>query len=65
MGYIEIHKIIEVYAKDDDLTFIMKEIRTDNDDLLSKEVIGWYYGKPSENNTKKFMGCLYKDFRES
>ena len=63
MGFIETHKIKEIYSKEYDITFIMEEISTDTNKLLSEEVVGWYYGKPTDDNTRDFIGSLYKDYR--
>lgn len=46
-------KIYTVYSQEHDMTFIMKE---DADNFVS--VIGFYFGEPTEENTKEYAGKL-------
>ena len=52
--------ITTVYAKEDDMTFIMKE--TTHKDTVTVECVGWYYGSPNEETTKKYIGNLKAEF---
>lgn len=52
---------VEVYCAYDpsfDMTFIMKDVGHNLERLISTEVIGWYYGRPNNADTAKFMGKL-------
>lgn len=53
--------IYPVYAKNWDMTFIMRDI-TDGEELKSMECVGWYYGEPDEESTVKFIGKLKAEF---
>lgn len=55
-------EIIDTYAPDTDMTFILREIYEENGDPISTEVIGFYYGKPSDELTKEFAGKLKANF---
>ncbi|SHI61158.1 hypothetical protein SAMN02745671_01142 [Anaerovibrio lipolyticus DSM 3074] len=51
--------IKEIYAKSEDITFIMveSEQRLPNGMMeLRQSLVGWYYGFPNEANTRAFMG---------
>ena len=50
-------EIYTAYAERNDITYIMKDTY-DNGDLLTTEVVGWYYGEPDEKNTRDFIGDL-------
>ena len=52
--------IYTVYAKDNDMTFIMKNVKSEN--IESLECVGWYFGKPCEDLTKSFEGKLKAEF---
>lgn len=47
----------EAYAKDDDMTFILEEIKYE-DGSCSTECTGWYYGLPDLDLTNKYYGDL-------
>ena len=59
-----IEEIYTVFASHDNITFIMKDIyrvideTTLDGELISTEVVGWYYGEPNEENTAYFIGKL-------
>lgn len=55
-------EIIDTYAPDTDMTFILSEVYEENGDPVSVEVVGFYYGKPSDELTKEFTGKLKADF---
>lgn len=48
--------IYTVYARYDDMTFIMQE----EDNKLS--VVGFYFGEPDEEATKTYAGSLTAEF---
>ena len=54
-------EIYTTYAEDTDITFIMEDIWKD-DELISTEVKGFYYGRPDEEATKEFYGKLKAEF---
>lgn len=49
--------VYECYSSDGDMTFIMEDI-WDNDELVSTEVKGFYFGEPNEKCTEIFYGKL-------
>lgn len=49
-----------VYAREDDMTFIMKTTMTEESEKI--ECVGWYYGVPDEEKTKEFEGNLMAEF---
>ena len=48
--------IYTVYAEHDDITFIMEEEKHDNKTKVT--VKGFYYGKPSKEDTKCYINNL-------
>lgn len=57
-----------VYVPEKDMTIIFEETTDDNDNPTSTEIKGFYYGSPSDNETKKFTGKLkatYNTIQES
>lgn len=44
----------QVYACEDDMTFIMKETKYDNRLENDLEVCGYYWGEPSEDGLQTF-----------
>ena len=54
---IKSKEINEVYAKDDDMTFILEEIKY-KDGSCSTECKGWYYGLPDLDSTNEYYGDL-------
>lgn len=52
--------VYTVYAKEDDLTFIMEDTYKD-DAIISTEVKGFYYGEPKDKHTKEYYGELKAD----
>ena len=54
------HTVYTVYAKDNDMTFIMEEEEQDN--RVKVTVKGFYYGEPNEDNTKQFYNDLTAEF---
>ena len=55
-------ELYAVYADRDDITFIMEETTNENGDLISTECVGFYYGEPTEKDTKFFKGKLKATF---
>lgn len=47
-----------VYVPEKDMTIIFEETTDDNDNPTSTEIKGFYYGSPSDDETKKFTGKL-------
>ena len=54
--------LYSVYAKNDDITFVMEETTNENGETLSIECVGFYYGEPSEEDNQFFKGKLKADF---
>ncbi len=52
--------IYTVYAKEDDMTFIMKD--TINGDVERLKCVGMYFGSPDEDLTNKYIGKLTAEF---
>ena len=55
-------ELFAVYARDYDITFIMEETTNKAGDLISTECVGFYYGEPTEADTKYFKGKLKAKF---
>lgn len=55
----------EIYAvySENDMTFIMKETYDDDNELISTECVGWYYGEPDEKSTATFIGKLKAEYK--
>lgn len=56
-------EIYSVYSADGDMTFIMEETTDRNGDYISTEVVGFYYGEPTEEDTKYFKGKRKAKFK--
>ena len=52
------NEVYTVFAVADDTTFIMRDTFHFNGDLESTSVIGWYYGAPDDELTRKYAGVL-------
>ena len=50
-------EIITTYAPDTDMTFILRESYS-GEELVSTEVVGFYYGEPDDNLTQYYIGNL-------
>lgn len=51
--------IYTVYSSGSDMTFIMQDtLQKDTQDIISIEVIGFYFGEPDEELTKQYIGNL-------
>ena len=46
------------YSEKDDKTFIMEVTYDLHENPLMERLVGWYYGKPNEDDTRKFKGNL-------
>lgn len=59
-----VEKIYGVYAETEDITFIMKDILDNNEDVLSTEVIGFVYGNEIDNQKVlgQYIGKLKAEF---
>lgn len=49
--------IYTTYSESEDMTFILKDVFVD-DDWKSTEVVGFYFGEPTEENTALYTGKL-------
>ena len=54
-------EIYTAYAETTDMTFIMCDTYN-GDDLVSTEVIGFYYGMPEVNLTNEYIGNLKAEY---
>ena len=54
--------IYPVYSSTHDITFIMEDLCDDSGNVVSTEVIGFYYGEPDEQATELFRGSLKARF---
>jgi len=54
-------EIYTVYAEGNDMTFIMKNIYN-GDELVTTEVVGWYWGEYGEDATKACIGKLKAEY---
>lgn len=48
--------IYTVYSHESDMTFIIEETKDKDKTIIS--VVGFYFGEPDEEATKKFNGAL-------
>lgn len=53
--------IYTTFAPDTDITFIMEDIYV-NDECISTEIKGFYYGAADEQATTKFYGKLKAEY---
>lgn len=53
------------YCEKDDMTFIMQDSYNENGVLIKQAVIGWYYGQPEENLTKRYTCDLVAEYEYS
>ena len=56
-----IEEIYEVYAEENDMTFIIRDT-FECENLLSTEVIGFYFGEPDGDKTPYYIGNLKSTF---
>lgn len=57
-------EVYGMYAPNYDITFVMEEKFTDDDEPVSLEVKGFYYGEPNEYCNKTFYGDLIAHFND-
>lgn len=50
--------IYSIYSLEADITTIFEDTFNSSGDLLCVEVRGFYFGKPTEENTKQYYGKL-------
>lgn len=55
-------KIWTAYDAFNDMTFIMKSIDDCNNETISDEVVGFYWGAPDDKATKEFIGKLKAEY---
>ena len=46
-----------MYSSEYGVTFIMVDTWED-DEIISTECVGWYYGRPNEEDNEQFIGKL-------
>lgn len=54
--------ITAVYAREADMTFIMRETWTEDGEPVATECVGWYHGEPDEGATMDFIGKLKAEY---
>lgn len=59
---LERNPISTHYCEADDMTFIMQDSYDDNGNLVKQACIGWYYGKPEANLTKRYTCDLVAEY---
>lgn len=59
--HYQTESIYTAYSSNTDMTFIMKDVCEDTE-VISTEVIGWYFGEPNESATEAFVGKLKATF---
>ena len=50
------------YSPEYDMTFIVRDIWDENENIKSTEVIGFYYGEPDETATAEFKNKLKAEY---
>ena len=54
-----VEEIVATYAPDMDMTFILRETYSDEQNIwISTEVVGFYYGEPNNDLTQQHVGQL-------
>ena len=56
-------ELYSVYARNDDITFVMEETTDKNGNPISTECVGFYYGEPTEEDTQYFKGKLKAKYK--
>lgn len=51
-------EIYTTYAPDSDMTFILEDVLDEDGELISTEVIGFYFGEELDSYTEAFIGEL-------
>lgn len=52
-------ELIGCYSPQNDMTFVMEYIINDNNEVTSEELVGYYYGEPTDENNKEFSNRNY------
>lgn len=55
-------KIYTEYSASGDMTFIMADKFKENGDVESTAVVGFYFGKPNNDDTLRYIGKLKAEF---
>lgn len=55
-------EIDTAYSADHDMTFILEEVIDADEEPLSTEVVGFYYGTPNDADTAEFTGSLKAEY---
>ena len=50
------------YCEKDDMTFIMQVSYDENGTLIKQACVGWYYGEPEKNLTKRYIDDLVAEY---
>lgn len=50
------------YCEKDDMTFIMQDSYDENGTLVKQACVGWYYGEPEKNLTKRYIDDLVAEY---
>ena len=50
------------YCEKDDMTFIMQDSYDEKGSLVKQACVGWYYGKPEKNLTKRYINDLVAEY---
>ena len=56
-------EIYTAYSASADMTFILKDTLDNDGTPYRTEVIGFYYGEPDEENTRRYMGDLIAEYK--
>lgn len=56
------HNIYDVYSREGDMTFIMKDTYDADGEPISTECVGWYHGEPDDESTEIFTGKLKAEY---
>ena len=58
-----LEQIYTAYAEKNDITFIMKDTLDENGTPYTTEVVGWYYGEPTKEDTRQYIGDLIAHYK--
>lgn len=55
--------IYDVYSSGSDMTFIMQDtVQKKTQHIIQTEVIGFYFGEPDKESTKRYIGNLKAEY---
>lgn len=55
-------KVYTTYLEKSDITIILEDTFGIDENLVSTEIKGFYYGKPNKEDVKKYYGHLKAEF---